>query len=114
MFGMTGDKNPNYKNYWDEEKKTDFSERRKGKRNPNYGKRWSEEKRKTAGRSGKDNPMFGRTGTLNANFGNKTKWTCPVCNKTGGISAMKGHHGSEGEKCLKRFSDINIEEIHND
>jgi hypothetical protein len=113
MFGKTGELNPNYNNRWSEEKKQEFSERRTGYKNPNYNKVWSKEKRKLASLrgTGNNNPMFGKTGESNPNYGRKQPlWTCPTCNKTGSLCAMKGHHGKNGEKCLERFSSTNNKE----
>jgi len=46
----SGDKNPNYKNYWNDEQKKKQSEKMKGRfignLNANYGNKWTEEKKK--------------------------------------------------------------------
>jgi hypothetical protein len=109
MYGKTGTMNPNYDNKWSDDKKRSLSETRIGENNPNYGKKWDKDKRKEASKkiTGDKNPMFGKTGSLNPNYGNKTKWSCPVCKKVGGISAMRGHHGMFGEKCIQKLENQN-------
>jgi hypothetical protein len=111
MFGKKGNLNPNYNNKWSSEKKMLFAKARAGEKNPNYGIYWSENQKTEASRrvSNEKNPMFGKKGNLNPNFGNKTKWICPVCKKEGGISAMKGHHGMFGEKCKYKMEKTNEE-----
>lgn len=50
MGRYTGDKNPNYGNYWTEEQKAELSSKMKGRyvgdKNPNYGNKWSDEQKK--------------------------------------------------------------------
>ena len=50
MGRYSGEKNPNYGNYWTEEQKRKQSEKMKGRyvgeKNPNYGNYWTEEQRR--------------------------------------------------------------------
>ena len=77
MGRYSGEKNPNYGNYWTPEQKADLSAKMKGRfvgeKNANWGHRWDEEKRKqlseklrkNATSEGYVNPMTGKVRITN-------------------------------------------------
>lgn len=76
MGRYSGEKNPNYGNYWTEEQKRKQSEKMKGRfvgeKNPNYGHRWNDEQKKRlseklkkARGDGYVNPMTGKVRITN-------------------------------------------------
>ena len=73
-----GSNNPNYGKSLSEDHKKKLSESKKGEKNCWYGKSFSEEHRKNMSIARKGIPQ--------------EKITCPHCQKTGGISAMKRYH----------------------